>query len=131
MGAPQRSDFRAMGLFTTTDAALQQAMAGAGLRQQLLANNLANVNTAGFKRSDVDFQSTLASALASGRPNRAVGSLAFKPQVDNVTSMRADGNNVSADQELSEMTANAVQYEALAAVQKARFGWLRTAMGGS
>jgi len=131
MGAPQRSDFRAMGLFDITDAALQQGMAGAGLRQQLLANNLANVNTAGFKRSDVDFQSTLASALSSGRPDSAVGSLTFQPQVDNVTSMRADGNNVSADQELSEMTANAVQYEALAAVQKARFGWLRTAMGGS
>jgi|1185.fasta_scaffold438237_2 flagellar basal-body rod protein FlgB len=131
MGAPQRSDFRAMGLFDITDAALQQGMAGAGLRQQLLANNLANVNTAGFKRSDVDFQSTLASALESGRPDSAVGSLAFKPQVDNVTSMRADGNNVSADQELSEMTANAVTYEALAAVQKARFGWLRTALGGS
>jgi len=131
MGAPQRSDFRAMGLFDITDAALQQGMAGAGLRQQLLANNLANVNTAGFKRSDVDFQSTLASALSSGKPDSAVGSLTFQPQVDNVTSMRADGNNVSADQELSEMTANAVQYEALAAVQKARFGWLRTAMGGS
>jgi flagellar basal-body rod protein FlgB len=131
MGAPQRSDFRAMGLFDITDAALQQGMAGAGLRQQLLANNLANVNTAGFKRSDVDFQSTLASALSSGRPESALGSLTFQPQVDNVTSMRADGNNVSADQELSEMTANAVQYEALAAVQKARFGWLRTAMGGS
>jgi flagellar basal-body rod protein FlgB len=119
-----------MGLFDITDAALQQGMAGAGLRQQLLANNLANVNTAGFKRSDVDFQSTLASALESGRPDSAVGSLTFKPQVDNVTSMRADGNNVSADMELSEMTANAVQYEALAAVQKARFGWLRTVMGG-
>jgi flagellar basal-body rod protein FlgB len=131
MGAPQRSDFRAMGLFDITDAALQQGMTGAGLRQQLLANNLANVNTANFKRSDVDFESTLASALASGKPDSAVGSLAFQPRVDTLTSMRADGNNVSADQELSEMTANAVQYEALAAVQKARFGWLRTAMGGS
>ncbi len=120
-----------MGIFDITDLALQQGLSGAGLRQQLLANNLANVNTSGFKRSDVDFQSTLASALVSDRPDRAVGSLAFKSQVDNVTSMRADGNNVSADQELSEMTANAVQYEALAAVQKARFGWLRTAMGGS
>ena len=118
-----------MGLFDVTDAALQQGMSGAGLRQQLLANNLANVNTAGFKRSDVDFESSLASALSAGDPSSAVDSLSFQPQVDSATSMRADGNNVSADQEMAEMTQNAIQYEALAAVQKARFGWLHTAIG--
>jgi flagellar basal-body rod protein FlgB len=120
-----------MGLFDITDAALQQGMSGAGLRQQLLANNLANVNTPGFKRSDVDFQASLASALSSGDATGAVGSLAFRPQVDSATSMRADGNNVSADQELADMTENAIQYEALAAVQKSRLEWLRTAMGSS
>ncbi|MDX6596730.1 MAG: flagellar basal-body rod protein FlgB [Gaiellales bacterium] len=118
-----------MGLFDITDAALQQGLSGAGLRQQLLANNLANVNTPGFKRSDVDFQSSLASAISAGDPATALDSMAFRPQVDAATSMRADGNNVSADQELSSMTENAMQYEALAAVQKSRLEWLRTAMG--
>jgi flagellar basal-body rod protein FlgB len=120
-----------MGLFDITDAALQQGLSGAGLRQQLLANNLANVNTSGFKRSDVDFESSLASALSAGDPPTAVGSIAFRPQVDSATSMRADGNNVSADAELANMTENAIQYEALAAVQKSRLEWLRTAMGSS
>jgi flagellar basal-body rod protein FlgB len=120
-----------MGLFDTTDLALQQGLSGAGLRQQLLANNLANVNTPGFKRSDVDFQSSLAAALSSGDPASALGSMAFQPQVDSTSSMRADGNNVSADQELSNMTENAVQYEALASVEKSRFDWLRTAIGTS
>jgi flagellar basal-body rod protein FlgB len=118
-----------MGLFDITDLALQQGMSGAGLRQQLLANNLANVNTPGFKRSDVDFESTLASALSSSDPASEVGSIDFQPQVDTTSSMRADGNNVSADQEMSNMTQNAIQYEALAAVEKSRLDWLRTAMG--
>jgi flagellar basal-body rod protein FlgB len=119
-----------MGLFDITDATLQQGLSGAGLRQQLLANNLANVNTSGFKRSDVDFESSLASALSAGDPPTAVGSIAFRPQVDSA-SMRADGNNVSADAELANMTENAIQYEALAAVQKSKLEWLRTAMGTS
>jgi flagellar basal-body rod protein FlgB len=118
-----------VGLFDITDLALQRGMSGAGHRQQLLANNLANVNTPGFKRSDVDFQSTLASALSSDNPASALGSMDFADQIDTTSSMRADGNNVSADQELANMTENATQYEALAAVEKSKLGWLSTAMG--
>jgi flagellar basal-body rod protein FlgB len=120
-----------MGLFDLTDLALQRGMSGAGHRQQLLANNLANVNTPGYKRSDVDFQSSLASALSSDDPVASLDSMDFAPQVDSATSMRADGNNVSADQELANMTENATTYEALAAVEKSKLGWLSTAMGGS
>ena len=75
---------RRMGLFDITDLALQQRPWQApALRQQVLANNLANANTPGFKRSDVDFESTLASALVL-RPTRtsAVGSVDFQPQTD-------------------------------------------------
>lgn len=120
-----------MGLFDLTDLALQRGMSGASQRQQLLANNLANVNTPGFKRSDVDFESSLASALSADNPANALDSVSFTPQVDTTSSMRADGNNVSADQELASMTANATQYEALVAVENSKLGWLRTAMGGS
>ena len=47
-----------MGIFDLTDTILERAMSGSELRQSVLANNLANANTPGFKRSDVDFQST-------------------------------------------------------------------------
>ena len=120
-----------MGLFDLTDLALQRGLSGAGQRQQLLANNLANVNTPGFKRSDMDFQSTLASAMSADNPASALNSMSFTPQVDTTSSMRADGNNVSADQELANMTENATEYEALAAVENTKLGWLRTAIGNS
>ena len=35
---------------------LEQALDGLSLRHRVLANNYANVNTPGFKRSDVNFQ---------------------------------------------------------------------------
>ena len=55
-----------MGLFDVTQVALQQALAGASARQQVLANNVANANTPGFTRSDLDFHSQLAAALQNG-----------------------------------------------------------------
>jgi flagellar basal-body rod protein FlgB len=120
-----------LGLFDLTDIVVERGLEGASLRQQVLANNLANANTAGFKRSDVDFQSTLASALDSGAPASSVANVAFQPQTDTTTSMRADGNNVDTDTELSNLTANAIEYETLAAVETQRMGMLRAAMGGN
>ena len=38
-----------MGLFDLTDLVVQRGMQGASLQQQVLSNNLANENTAGFK----------------------------------------------------------------------------------
>lgn len=118
-----------MGLFDLTDLVVQRGLQGSSLRQQVLSNNLANANTAGFKRSDVDFQSSLASALGTGDPEQAVQSLAFSPQTDNATAMTADGNNVDTDTEMAALTQNAVEYETLAAVEQQRFSTLKSAMG--
>lgn len=120
-----------MGLFDLTDLVVQRGLEGASLRQQVLANNLANANTAGFKRSDVNFEATLSSALGSGDAGQALEQVSFAPQTDNSTSMTADGNNVNTDSEMSNLTQNAVQYETLAAVERERMGMLRSAMGGN
>jgi flagellar basal-body rod protein FlgB len=120
-----------LGLFDLTDTVVQRGLQGASLRQQVLANNLANANTAGFKRSDVDFESALASALGSGDAGQALQQVSFSPQTDNTTSMTADGNNVDTDSEMSNLTQNAIQYETLAAVEQERMGMLKSAMGGS
>jgi flagellar basal-body rod protein FlgB len=119
-----------MGLFDITDLVLQRGLEGASLRQQVLANNLANANTAGFKRSDVDFQSALASAIGDGSSESGLESLDFQPQTDTTSTMRADGNNVDFDQENSNLTENAVEYQALLSVAHARMQMLRTALGG-
>jgi flagellar basal-body rod protein FlgB len=120
-----------LGLFDLTDMVVQRGLEGASLRQQVLSNNLANANTAGFKRSDIDFESTLSSALGSGDASQALAEATFAPQTDNSTSMTSDGNNVNTDTEMSNLTQNAVQYETLAAVERERMGMLRTAMGSN
>ena len=116
-----------MALFDLTDVALERALAGAAQRQSLIANNLANASTPGFKRSDLDFQSTLADALGSG-DEQAVASTSFAPTVDQSTGS-ADGNNVDLDAEMANLNENAATYQALAAIEKARLSMLQTAIG--
>jgi flagellar basal-body rod protein FlgB len=117
-----------LGLFDLTDLVVQRGLQGASLRQQVLSNNLANANTAGFKRSDVDFQSSLASAIGSGDAEQSLQGLSFQPQTDNTTAMTADGNNVDTDTEMADLTQNAVEYETLAAIEQQRFATLKEAM---
>jgi flagellar basal-body rod protein FlgB len=118
-----------MGLFDLTDLLVQRGLSGASMRQQVLSNNLANANTAGFKRSDVDFQSTLASALGSGNADAAVASTTFSPVTDTTTAMRADGNNVDMDSEMAKLTSNAVEYETLTEIEKTRLEMYKNAIG--
>ena len=48
-----------MDLFDSSIVGVEKAMQGSLLRQQVLANNIANANTPGFQRSDVNFQAAL------------------------------------------------------------------------
>jgi flagellar basal-body rod protein FlgB len=121
-----------MGLFDITQIALERALSGSTLRQHVLANNIANANTVGFKRSDVDFQSALAQALDS--PSRAtpsgIADLGFSAQTDPSASMRLDGNSVDMDTEMAKVSENSVAYQALIAVSHARLQMIQSVIGG-
>jgi flagellar basal-body rod protein FlgB len=114
-----------MSLLDTTQIALETAMRGSMLRQTLLTNNLANVDTPGFQRQDVDFQGTLRAALDAGQVPDQVS---FKPVTQQQTT-RADGNGVDAEQESANVAENALLYQELAQIATAREQILQSAMG--
>jgi flagellar basal-body rod protein FlgB len=114
-------------LFDNTQLALERAVSGASMRQEVLANNLANAETPGFQRSDVDFHTALAQAMKSGDP-AAIQNAAFTPQRDNQV-LRADGNGVDVDTESADLAKNSLEYDALISVARARIGILKSAMG--
>jgi flagellar basal-body rod protein FlgB len=93
----------------------------------VLANNLANAETPGFRRSDVDFQSELAAAMKTGSPE-AIESTTFTTQTD-PTVMRADGNGVDVDVEAATMAKNGLTYEALVSIASARVHIMQYAIG--
>jgi flagellar basal-body rod protein FlgB len=115
-----------MEIFDTTQAALAAAMTGAAQRQNAIADNIANVDTPGYQRKDVDFHATLQQALQTGQP---LDGVAFSPTVDGSRSVRADGSGVDPDQESADLAENSLEYEALVQVAGARTNILQIAMG--
>ena len=116
-----------MELFDTVHVALERAIQGSALRQQALAENIANVNTPGYKRQDVDFHSALQAAMPMG--SDAVAATPFATAVDDSAPMRPDGNSVDIDTESANLAQNALEYEALAQVLRVREDIIQIAMG--
>lgn len=116
-----------MELFDTTQIGLERALSGSSLRQQAIADNIANVNTPGYRRKDVDFQSALQQAWDGGESR--VDAVQPATITDNSTVMRQDGSSVDIDTEAAEQAKNGLTYEAVSQVMKARTAILKAAIG--
>jgi flagellar basal-body rod protein FlgB len=117
-----------MDLFDPTQHLLEGALRGAAARQTALAQNLANANTPGYQRVDVDFHSVLRAA-ADGHDAADLETEAFAPQTDGSATMRLDGGSVDLDVEASNLAANGLEYQALVAVAQGRIGIIQSALG--
>ena len=115
-----------MDLFDSTQTGLERALAGSSLRQQAIASNIANVNTPGYRREDVDFQSALRNAWGN---QDAVAKVTPAVGDDPSAVVRQDGSSVDIDVEAAAQAKNGLQYEALSAVIKTRISILRSAIG--
>ena len=101
---------------------LARGLDASSMRHRVLAHNLANLNTPGFKRSTVSFEERLQQARAAGQLPMArthdrhlqPGSAAGEPQVitEQHTSRRIDGNNVDLEREMLELVDNQLRYNA-------------------
>lgn len=106
---------------------LAQVLDAAALRHRVIAQNVANVNTPGYQRLTVAFEDDLARALAA--PS---GMVPVKPRVVVAEggAERVDGNNVDIDQEMNNLTKNALLYQAAAQIITNRVGQMRAAITG-
>lgn len=110
-----------LGVYDYVDV-LDAAADAAWLRNNAIANNIANADTPGYKRQDVAFESELKKALGSDRYKSVdakvagirTGSLKPRPYTDYADYVyRADGNNVDPDQENVTLAKNQIKYEGL------------------
>jgi len=131
MAARPLDPSRPVEIYDTTQSALEKAIMGAAARQQAIAQNLANVDTPGYQRVDVDFHGALAAAMCSGDDSRtAVEGVSFSAAKDaSAGATRADGSTVDVDAESAKLAANALDQEAAVSVAKTRIAILRSAMG--
>lgn len=92
-------------------------------RSRVISNNIANVNTKGYKAYKLNFEENLKKSLQNGninltRTNTAhmndeSESTGYTIERDNSTSMRLDGNNVDIDNEMTNLAANTILYNTL------------------
>jgi flagellar basal-body rod protein FlgB len=107
---------------------LAQLLDAAAMRHRVLAQNVANVNTPGYRRKDVQFEDEFARAMsvADGGPVPPV-----RPRVVIADGPeRVDGNTVDLDREMNNVQKNALLYEAAAQIVASRVATLRAAVAG-
>ncbi|NLN77779.1 MAG: flagellar basal body rod protein FlgB [Armatimonadetes bacterium] len=114
-----------------TSAALAKTLDAAAARQKTIANNIANVETPGFKRGTVSFESELRRVLdASTESEIREGLQKLTPiqETDYQSPSRPDGNNVNIDAEISDLARTSLKYRAAATLLENKTGMLRAAI---
>lgn len=108
---------------------LPRAMAAANIRHEVIANNIANVNTPNYRKSVVNFEDLLAREIYGEEPDGKLQMtrthdkhLPFvqrpyhaEPTIfqDTTNIMRVDNNNVDIDAEMAAMAKNQIYYNAV------------------
>lgn len=116
---------------------LDKAADASWLRNDAIANNIANVDTPGYKRQDVDFESELKRALKYSKytsmdekvSNAGKKSLNPRTYTDySGFSYRLDGNNVDIENENVMLAENQLRYQGLIESINQEFANLKTVM---
>ena len=89
-------------------------------RQKLVASNIANADTPGYRTQDIDFQSEFLNATGGAPHAAAVTDLPIKN----------DGNNVSLDREARLLAENALRFQVASQLLKLQITAVRSAISG-
>ena len=105
---------------------MQKGLSASWTRNAVIRNNIANVETPGFKASDVEFESLLARSIQDGgfkgvktHPKHIDIGASSAPTFESRIvkrkdlSMRMDGNNVDIESENVKLAQNSLQYNTL------------------
>jgi flagellar basal-body rod protein FlgB len=132
--------------FGDTVTMLKDAGHGARMTHDVIANNIANINTPNFKRSDVSFKEALAEelprtedsselALVTDQPDQIPAGPDFEAKPFSITTtlddsqqMRVDGSNVDLDQEMAKLSINSSYSQTIHALLGVQYTRIREAI---
>ena len=116
---------------------LAKAADASWIRNEVISNNIANVDTPNYKRQDVEFESYLLAQL-EGANSSSLKKTVAGMDLDSLTSTiytdsnslsyRLDGNNVDIDTENVELASNQLKYQALVSSINNEFSMIKSAM---
>lgn len=117
---------------------LKKGLDASSLRTKAISNNIANINTKGYKRQYVSFEESLKENMdnlnlkTEDDKHIQEGSEygQIKTAVDESSSMREDGNNVDPENEMANEAANTLMYNALITQTNSRLSMERYVING-
>ncbi len=89
------------------------------VRQKLVASNIANADTPGYKTEDLDFQSAFTQALHGQNP---------EPVQPTGLTTKNDGNNVDLDREARLLAENALRFSVATNLMKSQLTRIKEAI---
>jgi flagellar basal-body rod protein FlgB len=113
---------------------LEHILTITGYRQQILASNIANADTPGYKAKDISFQSELGRAVeaarAGQRPNTAKAGNSYEVFESSTTLPNRDGNTVNLDIEMAKAAENTLMHNAATQFYTFKVRMLKDALQG-
>lgn len=130
-------------------SSMELALAGLGNRTKALSNNIANVNTSGYQKQKVEFESELQKLIQE--PNSIsqlneielekthykhlnISGFEISDLVKNIDIEISEhfesGNNINIDQEMTELAKTGMRYKGVANMTKRYFDYMRSIIKG-
>lgn len=113
---------------------LERALDAAWTRNEVVSQNIANVDTPGYKRKTLKFEEFLNAEMKTGKIDHGQTELSGLGMVvttdDAATSYRIDGNNVDIERESALMAMNNLKYNTLIQRISGQFTTLRSVIRG-
>lgn len=126
--------------FQTAVGVHEQALKLRSYRAEVLANNIANADTPGYKAKDIDFKGLLESAHSSSDKMRTTNSKHMGGDYDGGTSPEllfsnpeqpsADGNTVEVHKEKAEYLRNSLEFQTSFRFLNGKFKGMKSALRG-
>ena len=119
-----------MNFLNTTDfTIMQKSLDALWTRQRVISDNIANMDTPGYKAKYVEFESILRQRLDGIRSGKiSADDLRAGIHTDFYTTARVDGNNVDIDKEGVELARTKIQYDFMTSMISSEFARLRSAI---
>ncbi len=120
---------------------MERFLDGASRRQSLIASNLSNIDTPGYKTVDVDFEGELKGALSNQAAAAQVtndrhmsvsldggGNVPGRVKEVQGLTLRNDLNNVNVDREMARMSMNSMMFSAIAQLMIKKMNMVKSAI---
>jgi len=106
---------------------LEAGIKAESIRQRAIASNIANLETPGYRRVDVNFEELFAKALDS---RGAIDLSVIEPQLyrPRQTPVKANGNDVNLESEVGEMIKNSLRHKTFIRLLSKRYKQMEMAI---